>query len=263
MQLTISLCQMDVTAGQPSANLARAREQVRQAAQAGAQLAVLPELWSSGYDLAHAARHADAPGSGLFAEMAALAQKHRLYLAGSLLERRDEGFFNTAALYGPDGNLLGRYSKVHLFRLMDEHRYLQAGDDMPVFDLPWGPTALAICYDLRFPELFRRYALAGAVLVIVPAQWPARRIEHWHTLLRARAIENQTILAACNRVGRDSDHGAPFGGHSTLCDAWGRIVTQGSGDEEAVLTGTVDLASVGEARSFIPALQDRRADLYQ
>lgn len=262
MLLPLSLVQMNVAAGRPEVNLAQVREQVRRASEAGAGLIVLPELWGSGYDLAHAAHLADELGHGLFAEMAALARTHGVYLTGSLLERRGEGFFNTAVLYSPDGDLVGHYSKIHLFRLMDEHRYLQAGDAAPVFDLPWGRTALAICYDLRFPELLRRYALQGAVLVVVPAQWPARRIDHWQTLLRARAVENQMIVVACNRVGRDGDDGAPFGGRSAVYDAWGRAVVEGDGEAEIVLSGTVDLSTVEKARAFIPLFQDRRADLY-
>jgi omega-amidase len=262
MLLPLSLVQMNVAAGRPEVNLARVREQVRRASEAGAGLIVLPELWGSGYDLAHAAHHADELGHGLFAEMAALARTHGVHLAGSLLERRGEGFFNTAVLYSPGGDLVGHYSKIHLFRLMDEHRYLRAGDATPVFDLPWGRTALAICYDLRFPELLRCYALQGAVLVVVPAQWPARRIDHWQTLLRARAMENQMIVVACNRVGHDGDDGAPFGGHSAVYDAWGRAVVEGDGEAETVLSGTVDLSTVEKARAFIPLFQDRRADLY-
>jgi len=145
---------------------------------------------------------------------------------------------------------------------MDEQQYLQAGKAMPVFDLPWGRTALAVCYDLRFPELFRRYALQGAMLVVVPAQWPARRAEHWRTLLRARAIENQMVVVGCNRVGCDGDDSAPFGGHSAVYDAWGRAAVEGNPDEEMLLTGAVDLSVVAQARSFIPALEDRRPDLY-
>ena len=262
MYLTISLAQMDVTVGQPEVNLARAQNWVRQGAEAGAELVVLPELWGSGYDLARAAQHADELGAGLFAEMAALARTHGVYLAGSLLERKGEGFFNTAALYDAQGVLRGHYRKTHLFRLMDEQQYLQAGDAMPVFDLPWGRTALAVCYDLRFPELFRRYALQGAMLVVVPAQWPARRAEHWRTLLRARAIENQMVVVGCNRVGCDGDDSAPFGGHSAVYDAWGRAAVEGNPDEEMLLTGAVDLSVVAQARSFIPALEDRRPDLY-
>ena len=275
MHITISLVQMNVTAGRPEVNLARAQEAVRLAAEAGSErastgpnkpsshhLVVLPELWGSGYALNHAAQHADELGAGLFAEMAALARTHGVFLAGSLLERRGKAFFNTATLYDPEGVLRGHYRKIHLFRLMDEHQYLQAGDAAPVYDLPWGRTALAICYDLRFPELFRQYALEGAVVIVIPAQWPARRVEHWQTLLRARALENQLVVAGCNRVGQDGIDGAPFGGHSVVYDAWGRALAKGNGDEEKVITGMVDLTTVEQARRFMPVFEDRRPDLY-
>ena len=102
----------------------------------------------------------------------------------------------------------------------------------------------------------------GAVLVVVPAQWPARRVEHWRTLLRARAIENQMAVVGCNRVGRDGDDSAPFGGCSAVYDPWGRVVVEGNQEEEMMLTGAVDLSIVAQARSFIPAFEDRRSDLY-
>jgi len=259
--MAVSLIQMDVVAGRPQLNLDHARQSVQQAAGAGAQLAVLPELWASGYDLGRAARHADELDSGLFAEMASLARTHNIYLAGSLLERHADGFFNTAVLYDPHGVRCGHYRKSHLFRLMDEHHYLQAGDATPVFELPWGVTALAVCYDLRFPELFRRFALQGTVLTIVPAQWPARRVAHWRTLLLARAIENQMIVLGCNRVGHDGDPDQPFGGHSLACDAWGQVIVEGDADQ-TVLTAQLDFDTVHQARSFIPVFGDRRADLY-
>jgi omega-amidase len=275
MNISVSLIQMDVVLGRPDVNLARVREGVRQAVQARAGLAlaesdqvsgpsliVLPELWGCGYDLVRTAQHADELGEGLFAEMATLAKSHCTYLAGSLLERRGKAFFNTAVLYDPQGVLRGHYRKTHLFRLMDEKQYLRAGDAMPIFELPWGRTALAICYDLRFPELFRHYALEGVVLIVIPSQWPARRVAHWKTLLRARAIENQMVVAGCNRVGQDGDDGVPFGGHSAVYDAWGRVVVEGGGDEETVLTGMVDLDTLAQARSFITVFEDRRSDLY-
>ena len=261
MIITVSLIQMDVALGRPQDNLDRVQERVAQAAKAGATLVVLPELWGSGYDLASAGRYADELESGLFAEMSALAKTRAVYLAGSLLERKKGSFFNTAFLYDPDGVLRGHYRKTHLFRLMDEDLYLGAGNAMPVFDMPWGRTALAICYDLRFPELFRHYACQGAIFTIIPAQWPARRVVHWRALLQARAIENQMIIAACNRVGQDGDEGESFSGHSVLCDAWGQRLIEGK-DREALLTASVDFATVTQARSFIPVFDDRRSDLY-
>jgi omega-amidase len=257
--LNIALAQMDVKWADPDVNLGRAREMVARAAEAGAGLVLLPELWGSGYDLAHAADYATAIDTGLFREMEALAARYDLHVAGSLLEADGGRVYNTHVLVGPAG-LVGRYRKIHLFRLMQEHQHLAPGDE-PVLarGLPWGDTGLATCYDLRFPELFRGYALGGARLMLVPAQWPAQRTDHWRTLLRARAIENQCFVAGCNRVG--SDPANDFGGVSAVIGPWGEVLTEGD-DRPGLWLASADPAQVEEARQRIPILQDRRAECY-
>jgi omega-amidase len=155
---------------------------------------------------------------------------------------------------------LADYSKIHLFRLMDEHQYLTAGDKSVTVDLPFGRAGLAICYDLRFPELFRGYALAGAEMVFLPSEWPHPRLVHWQTLVRARAIENQMFVFACNRVGADVRN--EFFGHSMVVNACGEILAEG-GEGEELITLTADLSKVQEARRKIPILQDRRPEVYR
>ncbi len=262
--LTITLVQMDCWLGQPAENFTRAAEWVAEAARRGSDLVVLPELWSTAYDLEQAADHAaplakQAGEAGWFGRCADLARQHGVWLAGSMLEARGGQFFNCLALYAPDGQLAGAYRKIHLFRLMDEHQYLAPGAETVLLDLPWGKTGLAICYDLRFPELFRAYALAGAQLVIIPSEWPHPRRTHWRTLLRARAIENQLFVAACNRVGQT--RGSAFFGASAVVDPWGEALIEG-GEVETLLTVRADLAKVGEVRQRIPVFDDRRPDLY-
>ena len=163
------------------------------------------------------------------------------------------------ALYSPDGTLAASYSKIHLFRLMDEDQYLAPGEAGELHELPWGCAGLAICYDLRFPELFRRYALEGARLLILPAEWPHPRRMHWRTLLRSRAIENQCFVAACNRVG--TTEGVTFFGSSAVIDPWGETLIEG-GETEALLTVRIDLNTVEATRAKIPILADRRPELY-
>ena len=263
--LTLTLVQMDCTLGEPASNFARAKALVAEAARRGSQLVVLPELWSTAYDLEHAAAHADplaaAPDApGWFGVLAGWAKQHNLWLTGSILEKQPDGrFANCMALYAPDGSLAGVYRKIHLFRLMEEEVYLAAGQSPTLLDLPWGKTGLAICYDLRFPELFRGYALQGARLMVIPAEWPHPRREHWRTLLRARAIENQCFVAACNRVG--TSKGSTFFGASAVIDPWGETLVEG-GEAEMLLTATVDLALVDSVRQRIPVFADRRPDLY-
>ncbi len=258
--IRIALAQMDVEWADQDANLNSARQMVARAAAADADLVILPELWGSGFDLAHAADYATSVDAGLFEEMAAMARDNDLYVVGSLLEESDGAIYNTCALYSPHG-LVGRYRKLHRFCLMAEDRYLAAGNHPALLDgIPWGRTALAICYDLRFPELFRGYALAGARLMVIPAQWPAPRVEHWRTLLRARAIENQCFVAGCNRVGADPNN--QFGGASTVIGPWGEVLVEGN-DHPALLLAEVDLSQVDEARQRIPILEDRRPDCYE
>ena len=266
--LTIALAQMDVPAGRPEANLVRVQEFAAQAREAGADLLLLPELWLHGYDLERAAEWAAPLGEGGFAHMARLAREFGLYLAGSLLERRAGGacgepgraISNTAVLYAPDGTLLGAYRKIHLFRLMQEPRYLVAGDHTTLCPTPWGPVGLAICYDLRFPEPFRAMALAGAVLFLVPAQWPARRVEAWQLLVRARAAENELLVAACNRVGSDGQ--ATFPGHSLVVDPWGNVLVEGD-ERERLLVARADLGEIHEARQLLTVYEDRRPEAYR
>jgi omega-amidase len=262
--LTISLVQMDCRLGEPDDNFERAAAHVAEASRRGSGLVLLPELWSTAYALdrapALASPLAGTPeDGGWFGRFALLARDNKVWLAGSLLEARAGRFYNCLALYGPDGCLHSVYRKTHLFRLMAEEQYLAPGEDTVVADAPWGKTGLAICYDLRFPELFRRYALAGARLLLLPAEWPHPRRTHWRTLLCARAIENQCFVAACNRVGTTGSN--TFFGASAVIDPWGETLIEG-GEAEMVLTVSIDLAQVDTVRQRIPIFADRRPELY-
>ena len=260
MNLTIGLGQMDVQAGEPDHNLACVIDWTAEAARRGSHLVVFPELWDSGYALDRAVEIGSPLTEGRFSLLADLARQHQIHILGSMMEVDSDGrAFNSAVWFTPDGPLDIVYRKAHLFRLMDEEKYLQPGSQPVVHDLPWGKTGVAICYDLRFPELFRGYALAGAQLTIIPAEWPAVRIGHWRTLLRARAIENQMIVVGCNRTGYDGNE--KFGGCSALLDAWGEPVIEG-GDHPVLLTASIDISSVSQVRRKIPIFEDRRPDLY-
>ncbi len=261
MEFTLSLGQMDIRFGDPAANFATVTRMAEEAKRSGSELILFPELWSTGYDLTHASRHASHLDSGLFTEIASLARRVGIHILGSTLSLPGENRYgNTLTVFSPEGTLLADYSKIHLFRLMDEDKYLSAGDRIATVDLPFGRAGLAICYDLRFPELFRAHALAGAGMTFLPSEWPHPRLMHWQTLIRARAIENQMFLFACNRVGTDPHN--EFFGHSMVVDPWGETLAEG-GEGEEVITLSVDLSKVQEARQKIPILQDRRPDVYQ
>ena len=261
MELNLSLAQIDIRFGEPATNFETVTRMTEEAKRRGSDLILFPELWSTAYDLTNASRYASTLDVGLFADLSALAKRTGIFLLGSTLSLLDENKFgNTLTVFAPDGTLLADYSKIHLFRLMDEHQHLTAGDQPVTIDLPSGRAGLAICYDLRFPELFRGYALAGAEMTFLPAEWPNPRLVHWQTLVRARAIENQMFMFACNRVGRDPRN--EFFGHSMAVDPWGEILAEG-GEGEELLTLTVDLSKVQEARRRIPILSDRRPEVYR
>jgi omega-amidase len=260
MEITVALAQMAIAAGRPDLNAAAARTRAAEAATLGADLFVLPELWPTGYDLERAVADAVPLDDGPFALMAELARAHGFHVVGTALEANPGGRpFNTAALYGPEGEQVGAYRKVHLFAPMGEREHMTAGDALPVFDLPWGRTALATCYDLRFPEQWRQYTWAGARLIVIPAEWPIHRVEHWRLLLRARAVENQLFVAGCNRAGADSD--GEFGGHSAAVDPWGHVLVEGSA-EPGLHVATLDLDEVESARGLFTFLEDRRPEVY-
>ncbi len=260
MSISIALAQMPIAFGQPDENLAMLRPLAATAAAQGAVLLVLPELWSTGYDLERAAELASEPGSGMHAALAALAHEQQIAIVGSILTKRAAGVTNTATVYSATGDTLAWYDKLHLFGLMHEDRHLIAGSVPTVCDTPWGRTGLAICYDLRFPELFRQYMLQGAEVVIVPAEWPTARLEHWRVLVQARAIENQCFLVAVNRVGNDPRN--DFGGHSLVVDPWGQVLVEGD-NRAALLFAQLDLALVADVRNRLRALHDRRSDVYE
>lgn len=260
MGLKISLAQMDVLLGKPDENLAKARDMASRAAERGSDIVVFPELWPTGYDLENAAAYSTPTDKGIFARMSSLATENNIHVLGSCLSLLGPGQFgNTAVFFDPDGEILGEYTKIHLFQLMDEHKYLSAGDRLTAVDTKWGKAGLAICYDLRFPELFRPYALSGVKVVFLPAEWPHPRLSHWQILLRARAIENQIYVVACNRVG--SSKGTDFCGHSCIIDPWGEIVIE-AGEDEEVLTAEIEVDEVEQVRARIPVFADRRPELY-
>jgi predicted amidohydrolase len=260
-KLTIALAQIDIVLGDKAANLARGRRLAAQAAAKNADLLVFPELWTTGYDLARAAELAEPIPDGLTAhELSAWADEFGLWITGSMLERATEGVFNAAALFGPAGQVMGPYRKIHRFGPMGEDRWLKAGCEPGLYDPPWGKTGMAICYDLRFPELFRNYALAGARLILLPSEWPHPRLHHWRTLVQARAIENQCFVAAVNRVGSDGDNA--FCGHSLLVGPWGEIITEAD-ESPDLLIATIELAQVDAVRGRIPVLADRRPECYK
>jgi predicted amidohydrolase len=228
-------------------------------AQSGADLVVLPELWPQGGFLygrwADQAEPVDGPSVTAIAEAAKTigAWVH----AGSIIERDHDGaLYNTSVLLAPDGSVAATYRKIHLFGFSEgEPKLLTAGTDVVVVDTDLGRVGLVTCYDLRFPELFRALLDKGAELVVMPAAWPAARVEHWSVLARARAIENQYVVIAANAAGQQGS--TVMGGRSAVIDARGTVLAE-AGDAADVLSVDVGLAEVREWRERFPVLADRR-----
>lgn len=258
-KLVISLAQMNIALGDERKNVAQMEKWTAEAARRGSHMVVFPELWSTGYALEQSKELASTLNSGTFATISSAATGNKISVVGSILEKRGLEVSNSAAFFAPNGRMLGVYRKIHLFRLMQEDEWLQPGASPLALDLPWGNTGLAICYDLRFPELFRKYAVDGAKMVILPAEWPIERVEHWRALLVARAIENQCYIVATNAAGQTGE--TVFGGHSMIVDPWGKIVVEG-GESPMLLTAEIEMDLVDEVRQRIPVFEDRRGDLY-
>lgn len=255
--LRVAALQFNIQLGDVEANLALARTGIEKAAAAGARLVVLPEMWSSGYDYRHLAELAGRTPEVL-ERLCDLSRAHNLVIVGSLAEPHGEHVCNSAWVID-GGEIAGQYRKLHLFSPMGEDRFLDAGDKTLVVDTSAGRLGVAICYDLRFPELFRRMALDGAEIVCLPAEWPKPRQEHWRTLLRARAIENQLFVAASNCCGVQGK--LDFFGMSLLVAPRGEILAE-AGETDELIVADFDFTDMDDYRRAIPCWHDRRAEVY-
>ncbi|PLX94043.1 MAG: carbon-nitrogen family hydrolase [Desulfuromonas sp.] len=255
--ITAAVVQFNIALGDVEHNMASAEAGLRRVAAQGAQLAVLPEMWSTGYDYRHLAQLAEQTPHILIA-LQALSLELKLVIVGSLPEKEGSSLYNT--LYVVDqGKQVGQYRKLHLFSSMGEDRFLSSGHNSVVVPTSAGRLGLAICYDLRFPELFRKLALEGAEIICIPAEWPKPRQEHWRTLLRARAIENQLFVVAANCCGTQGK--LDFFGMSMLISARGEVL-QEAGEQATELIATFSHEEMVKYRSQIPCFKDRRPEIY-
>lgn len=260
MTVRIALAQYTITPGDSENNWLTGLSAIRQAASQRCNLVQLPELWLSGYDLTHTAVHASTSALRQ-SEIQALANSLNIHIGGSVITRRDNWFYNTYQLFQPRANRPFEYSKTHLFRLLDEQTYLKAGDKLAVADLPWGKVGLALCYDMRFPELIRAYTDRGIACLLVAAEWGQKRSEHWRTLLRARAIENQIFVIATNAVGPIFEN--QLAGFSAIIDPWGNTLAEAGPSESTLVVADIDLTEIERVRQVVPSTTDRRTELYQ
>ena len=254
--MKVASVQISVIEGDKAATLDKAAARID--ACRDADLIILPEIWNIGFmsfdRYRDEAEDIDGPTVTMFREA---AREKKAYLhTGSFVEREGDEFFNTSLLLSPEGKVLARYRKIHLFGFNSlETRILSPGDRVVVADTPLGKIGMATCFDLRFPELFRAMVDRGAEYFLVCSAWPYPRIEPWIMLNRVRALENQACLISSNACGMNG--ASQFVGHSMVIDPWGTILA-GAGDGEMTVTADIDPDAVSAARDTFPGLAGRK-----
>ena len=268
--MRLALAQFHVEGAAVEANTERALSAIADAAERGADLVALPEIFNVGYFAFDAyARHAEPLDGETLSRVREAAIEHDVaVLAGSIVEDlaasaaagfetpAEEGYANTAVLFDADGTRQVTYRKHHLFGYGSaEQDLLVPGESVPTADIAGFTVGVTTCYDLRFPELYRDLVDAGATLALVPSAWPYPRVEHWELFTRTRAVENQLYLGAVNGIGEFDE--ATLLGRSAVYDPWGTTLASVN-DEEALVVADVDPDRVDEVRREFPALADRR-----
>jgi len=259
MTLKLALTQMDVTWHDRAANHRTAERLSSQAKEAGCGGVVLPEMFSTGFSMETGVT-AETLSGPTPSFLRTLASNLDLWVTGGFaLARDDAPPWNAALSVSPDGRDAALYTKIHLIGLLGEDRHYGPGSLPVPFDMGGVRTACFICYDLRFPELFR-CVVPGCDLILVIASWPEARRAHWAALLQARAVENQCYVAGVNRVGEGG--GQAFAGGSVILDPLGETLAQ-AGDGETVISAEIDPGFVSRVRRDFPFLRDRQRRLFE
>lgn len=264
--MRIALAQTDPAQGDFEKNLEKISDFAKAAKDGGAQLAVFPEMCVCGFDYKKNLAYLQTFGNSAEQRLREIAKQHGIAICGSLphLEVGDPRPSNRMLFIGADGNDIARYDKIHLFGVFRENRHVKAGDEIVVADSPFGKIGLAVCYDIRFPDIFVRMAKLGAKMIILSAAFPHPRSEHWRILSRARAIENQCFFVAVNRSGSENfgERQIKYFGMSAAIDPWGGVIAECPQDAESLVFADINLDEVDNIRAKIPSFADRRDDIY-
>lgn len=257
--MKLALLQMEVLEKNKAGNVEKACHLLKQAAPQ-ADIAVLPEIWTTGYSLGHLSKEAEYLNGPVIEEIRRIAAaKSCAVVAGSIPLRKGDGnVYNTTVVIDKNGEIVFCYSKLHLFSMFNEQRFFKPGSDFSAYELEGVTCASTICYDLRFPELYRHMAMQGAKIIFVPAEWPKIRGAIWDLFLRARALENHTFIVGVNCAGKFHDQ--KFYGHSSVIDPFGKVLAVG-GEEEEIIYCDIDLAQVDKANEYMNVLKDVRPEL--
>lgn len=257
--MKIALLQMEIFEKNTEGNIANGLKLLREAA-ANSDIAVLPEIWTTGYSLGHLKQEAETIDGATITAVRKIANDYNCAIvAGSVpLKQKDGKIYNTTVVIDKQGSIVASYSKVHLFGLFNEERFFAPGENFDAYELNGILCGSTICYDLRFPELYRRLSLQGAKIIFVPAEWPESRGDIWRLLAQARGAENHNYIVAVNCVG--TFKGEPFYGHSMVVDPMGKIIAEG-GEHEEIIYCDIDLEYIDKVRQRLNALADVRKEL--
>ncbi|MGE4519491.1 MAG: carbon-nitrogen family hydrolase [Desulfobacteraceae bacterium] len=257
-QVKAGFVQFDVIYGNYEHNLNEVEKGLEILKKNEAELVILPEMWSCGFDYPSLKEHS-LKTPEMLEKLGKAAKENSMVVAGSLPEFSDNKIFNTTYVIEKDGSVISSYRKVHLFSLTGEHKRFSRGESAVVSDTSIGRLGLLICYDLRFPELSRTLADMKADIIAVSAQWPLVRQSHWEILLQARAVEDQLFVIGCNRTGTDDRE---YGGCSMIVSPKGRILYRAGNGFDAGFA-ELDFMEMIEYRSQIPSLEERVTEAYK
>lgn len=255
--MRVAACQLDIVWENKSANHEKIRGMLDAAKLPAGTLFILPEMFSTGFSM-DIPRIAEAAARESENFVAKLAQEHGLFVMAGVVNAGVEGKGrNQCVVYSPQGREIARYSKLQPFALAGEMDHYVPGNEIVTFQCQDFLIAPFICYDLRFPEIFRVAAKRAPHLITVIANWPVKRIHHWTALLKARAIENQAFVVGVNRCGNDPKF--EHNGRSLIVDYHGQVIAE-AGSAEEILTAELDMDALQKYRTEFPALKDMRSD---
>ena len=257
--IVIALAQWDIKDGDPDYNTKKLFHLATIAKDKDADILLVPEMWYIGYDYKNFDKYASDLSKGAFAVIGRSAREHNMAICATSVRRQADSYYNTMVFVDKTGELILTYDKIFLFGPMGEAENFKSGDTIAVCEWEDWKIGLAICYDLRFPELFRKEMKKGVHLFLINAQWPTTRITHWDLLLQARAIENQAFVAGCNRIGENENY--EFSGKSAIIDPGGNTIVKTNGNE-GVWIGKVAMKELLHYRDSLPFLRDRREDVF-
>lgn len=257
-EFKVAVAQMDIKLGDKEVNLKKTAEMAFTASKQGADFICLPEYLSTGNVPEQCSKLAEPIPGYAIDKLGAIAKENGIHIVASILERADDKIYNTAVLIDPDGELLTKYRKIHLF--MEEQAHITHGREYAVADTMFGKVGLMICYDAIFPEIARRLALQGVGIIFIPANWPNPFLSQWRLATSARALDNQIWLVATNRIGADNKFS--YFGRSRTVNPYGDSVVE-CGEREEVLVATVDWKVTEEFKEIVNFLKDRQPGAYK